>query len=253
MNNQSQYHNQQFNENYPDGMENYFWTHARNKILLSELKKNNDTNKKILEIGCAKGLVISYLRVNGVNVFGSELGSPNVLTNMKNYIFTDKDCFDLPFEFRESIEVLLLLDVLEHIENPSAFLENVLDKFPNFSKIYISVPSRSELWSSYDIKYGHFKRYDLLSTKALFNPSKLQASTIKYLFHCLYLPALYKAKTSGVRNEKLNPPTTKMKILIHRFLSFILYLDYKLFPKKMVGTSILCILEKTDVESKENS
>ena len=240
----SSYTADDFATNYPVGMVNYYWTYARNKILLRELKKHGFSGKKILEIGCATGLVVSYLRENGLAIWGVELGDPDVLPGAKEFVYKKQDCLDLPADFRTSVDVVMLLDVIEHIEDPIPFLQAIVASYPNAQHIVISVPSRSELWSSYDVEYRHYRRYDLGQIRDTVAAIPYEIQSIAYLFKSLYPPAWIAAKTSGKRNHIVRPPLTKMMIFIHRCLSMVLYLDYLILPGRWVGSSILTVFRK---------
>ena len=69
--------------------------------------------------------------------------------------------FDLPEEERRGVTTLLVLDVIEHLEDPIAFLREVLSSFPDVSSLIVTVPAREELWSAFDDFYGHHRRYTL--------------------------------------------------------------------------------------------
>jgi hypothetical protein len=64
-----------FREAYPDGIENNYWSVARNWIIEAALPDK----AHILEIGCGRGVVVSYLLSRGGNAWGSELASPPLL------------------------------------------------------------------------------------------------------------------------------------------------------------------------------
>jgi SAM-dependent methyltransferase len=235
---------EEFSTNYPPGMHNYYWTHARNRILLRELRKEGLSGRKFLEIGCATGLVVSYLRQHGLQVWGAESGDPVVLDGAEGFIFIRQDCLDLPVEFRKSIEVVMLLDVIEHLEDPAGFLKSVAEAYPNARHMILSVPSRRELWSSYDVEYRHFRRYDFQKMRETVAPLPYRLHKMNYLFTLLYLPAWIAAKTSGKRNHVVRPPLTRGAIRIHRLLSWLLHMDYLIIPGAVWGSSILAVLKR---------
>ena len=59
--------------NYPDGIENHYWITAKNHIIYDAIIKNGLTNLKLLEVGCGRGGVITFLAGKKLNVFGLEL------------------------------------------------------------------------------------------------------------------------------------------------------------------------------------
>ncbi|GAB7140312.1 hypothetical protein RsTz2092_02600 [Deferribacterales bacterium RsTz2092] len=59
----------------------------------------------------------------------------------------------------KSIDCVLLMDVLEHVEDEGAFLKGVLNKLSDNGSVVITVPAWQFLWSPHDSFVGHFRRY----------------------------------------------------------------------------------------------
>jgi len=55
---------------------------------------------------------------------------------------------------------ILLMDVLEHIENDSAFLKSTLEKISVGSTVLITVPAFQFLFSEHDQFLKHYRRYN---------------------------------------------------------------------------------------------
>jgi hypothetical protein len=229
----------QFNKIYPEGIGNHYWNHARNRIIRKFLKKHKLDGGKIIEIGCGRGVVLDFLRKNGMNCLGAELGDPEPISDTREYIFTKTDAFELPAELRQSFETVLLFDVIEHIENPSEFLFNIRQKFVNAKYLVITVPARQELWTNYDVFNGHYKRYNLADFKYLSIPglSLLEAS---YFNHLLYPVFWVYARFIKKRGTEIMVPAGTF-VLMHRIMSLLLQMDFSLCPAGFYGTSIIAI------------
>jgi hypothetical protein len=232
---------EQFAALYPDGIKNHFWNRARNRILRRFLERNRCQNDPVLEIGCGRGIVVEYLRSVGMQCSGVELGQAEALSNVRDLIQTGTDAFDLPDDFRKSIRTILLLDVLEHFQEPETFLTRVTLYFTNVQNIVVTLPARSELWSNYDEYNGHFRRYDSEMLQRL-RPSGLQLKEFRYFNHILY-PAfwviirLFRQRATTVRAPK------GKAIFLHLILSLILQVDDFLLPARLPGTSLLGIFK----------
>ncbi len=233
---------EQYKLAYPDGIEHHYWYIARTRIIYTEIKKAGLEQAKFLEIGCGKGTVIKLLK-DKLDIKGVELANIEPDEDVKAWITHHTDAIDLDEDFRNSIEVIMLLDVIEHIEDPVAFLQNIQKHFPNATHFIITVPARPELWSNYDEYYGHFKRYDLNDFTKLSQQLQLKSILTNYFFHTLYPPGRLVMQFKKERNLKFTAPTGLGKI-IHCVLSIYLYCEYKILPKKIYGTSVLSILEK---------
>lgn len=228
----------QYDLAYPDGIEHHYWYIARSRIIYKEIQKAGIAEAKFLEIGCGKGTVIKALRQHQLDITGVELADISPEAALQPYISWNTDALDMAADFCASVEVIMLLDVIEHLENPLAFLESIKAHFPNARHFIITVPARPELWSNYDEFYGHFKRYtpeDLLTLS-----SKLQFQPVlsRYFFHSLYLPGRLVMRFKKERNLRFTAPKGLSK-WIHKLLAFCFYWDYKILPGKLYGTSVI--------------
>lgn len=231
---------EQYDNIYPEGIEKHYWNHARNKIILHQLKKHNLTENKILEIGCGKGIVVKYLRNKNIDCYGAELADISIDNELKEFVITKIDANTLNFEERESYNTIMLLDVIEHIEKPEEFLSTLKSNFPNAKTFIISVPACSELWSNYDEYNGHFRRYDKNLLTGTLNKSGFTSLKTKYLFHLLYLPALMLVKAKKQRSVELKAPKGISKI-IHKILSLYFFIESIVYFHAFKGTSLITI------------
>jgi hypothetical protein len=235
----SAFSQEQFNSIYPDGIENHYWNHARNRIIRKLLRKNQIFGGKILEIGCGKGVVVKYLRDQKIDCYGVELADVKVPLSLAPYVSASVNAFTLPQEFRESIDTVMILDVIEHLENPESFVNSILSSFSHITHIVVTVPARQELWTNYDTFNGHFRRYSLSDIVHL-NDENLVLQEAGYFNHILYPFFLIIAWLIRNRGTSIKAPSG-MGIALHRFLSWILQTDYFLFPRKLAGTSIIAL------------
>ena len=233
----------QFDLAYPPGVEAHYWQKARARIILRELKKAGLIQKKMLEIGCGKGAVVKTLLKSGLNIVGVELAAIDAYKEVKDKVITGKDAIELDAQLRNSIEVILLLDVIEHIEQPAEFIHNILKYYPNVNHILVTVPARQELWSNYDEFYGHYRRYDREGLNKLASVMKWTLITSGYLFHGLYLPAKLSMYMNKKREVKINAPTGPLKI-VHKLLAAAFFLDFVLLPGSLYGSSLMGILRR---------
>lgn len=98
-----------------------------------------------------KGVDISRQAIDAARKYGDffEVISPSDLTHVSG-----KD-------------LILLMDVLEHIEDDYNFIKTLLDRMKEGSYLLISVPAFQGLYSSWDKTLGHFRRYTHKTLKQL--------------------------------------------------------------------------------------
>ena len=230
---------EQFDAIYPAGIERHYWNHARNHIIGTLLAQYGLNKGSILEIGCGKGIVVDFLRVRGIDCAGVEQGDAEVLPGCRDHVFTNTDAFELPAATRQGVETILLLDVLEHMPDPDAFIGDIREKFENARHLLVTVPARQELWSNYDVYNGHFRRYSLSDALHL-SVSQIAVRDARYFFHLLYPVFWILTRMVRKRNTVIKAPAGVF-ILLHRAISWVLRMDFHIMPHHWRGTSIIAV------------
>jgi len=229
---------EQYDLAYPDGIENHFWNLSRNNIILRKLK--NKKQSKILDIGCGRGITVEYLRNEGFDCYGCDISSGKAISkNISQYLSFKQDAFDLDIDLRKSIDTILLLDVVEHLEDVETFINKLLHSFHNLSYLIITVPARQELWSNYDVFYGHYLRYNNNTLKSQLIKCDLSITKTSYFFKALYLPSLLLMILKKKRSLIINAPKTMFQIIAHKALAMFFFLEEWILPNKLIGTSLL--------------
>jgi SAM-dependent methyltransferase len=230
---------QQMIEPYPPGIERHFWTLARNRIVLSEIRaaeaKFGKLNR-VLEIGCGRGVVLKYLRDQGVDCHGVEPSPVALPGDLALNVHSGIDCFQIPGHERAGYGGLLLLDVLEHIAEPIGFLREVRSAYPSARVLILTVPARTELWSNYDEYFGHFRRYSVPTLAAELRGANFAKVHARYLFRALYPVMLSIKLWRGQRSTTTRAPDNPG---LHRFIADCFCAEERLLPGCIPGTSII--------------
>jgi hypothetical protein len=237
----SAFSDNQFSAIYPPGIEDFYWNKAKNMVVGDVLSYLHP--KSILDIGAGRGVVTAYLKGRGFSVWGVERASLDLPKNMEGIVFAGKEVDDIPLDIRQRTDAILLLDVIEHLENPSGIIISAEKALPNLKNIIITVPARQELWSNYDEFNGHYRRYNRINLQSLMTGLGWQIDYNGYYFHALYWPAWLMIKLGFKRNTTLMAPTDWKKY-IHSLLAYMFYWEYKLLPRFLVGSSIVAVFKK---------
>ena len=238
---QTQYSVEQFADNYPEGMQNNYWIYARSLFVRHILRRCLSVGTNILEIGCGAGIVLDFLARSGFTCRGVGLGTPLLLPSVKPLAWTGMGFQALDGSYRDSVQAVLLLDVVEHIESPPQFLRDISEAFSNLETVLITVPARQELWSNYDDYFGHYRRYDPQSLCALLAESGYEVDDIGYFFHGLYLPMLVFKKLGLKRRVKNSGPKA---VWVHRLLAYCYYVESRILPKWLIGGSVYVVAKR---------
>ena len=83
-------------------------------------------------------------------------------------------------------DLMVLMDVLEHIEDDHAFLRHFTDMAKPGTHFFITVPAFQFLWSGHDVYLEHFRRYRLGQIKAVAKSAGLEIQQSHYFFGALF-------------------------------------------------------------------
>jgi 2-polyprenyl-3-methyl-5-hydroxy-6-metoxy-1,4-benzoquinol methylase len=111
---------------------------------LKQVVKNKQTDK-ILEIGCGLGYLSHSLRTENYNVLGLDISQKAIDSanaNFGNY-YICQDIYDYAKTNVNSFEVVILTEVIEHIEAPINFLEAILKVLKPNGRIILTTPNKS--------------------------------------------------------------------------------------------------------------
>lgn len=219
---------------FPPGYEDHFWHQARRRVVLAELAKQRVS--AVLDIGCGPGQYVQAIRAAGYDGFGCEPGEAIVEATLAPYVLSRTDVEALPMEMRARVNVALLLDVIEHLPDPAAFLLRVKRALPRLETLIVTVPARAELWSELDRRAGHHQRFVLEDLIRLLHDVGFHVVDATYLFRMLYPVAWLTARRAHSR-VVASPRHPRL----HRALGRVLAAERRLLPRTLPGTSALCV------------
>lgn len=228
-----------------------FWFNARNALITWALGKYFPKLDSLLEIGCGTGYVLTEVsktfpraRLVGSEIFTAGLGF--AATRVPNASLVQMDARSIPY-VRE-FDVVAAFDVIEHIVEDVAVLNNLYQAVKPGGGLLLTVPQHQWLWSAADDYACHERRYSdvELQGKLATTGFEIVRSTS---FVSLLLPAMLISRRRDSQKETYDPLAEfQISPWLNSALGHILWIERLLiragvnFP---LGGSRLVVARKT--------
>lgn len=187
---------------YVELCSSHWWWKSRKQVVLRELRRclqNTTKPLRILDIGCANGYLFDDLSKYG-EVYGLEPDAQLIAHAGK---WTDRiTCSQLHTDFRpeQPFDVILMLDVLEHLEDDLGALQHLHSLLQDGGTLLLTVPALPSLWSAHDTVNHHFRRYTHRSLAEQLEAAEFEITRLRSLFRWS-LPLLYLRKWLAPPNQ----------------------------------------------------
>lgn len=141
--------------------ETYWWHVAKRELVKSLLSAHFAPPGTLVEGGVGSGRNLLEFRKLGYDVVGFDI-MPEAVEHAKRHDLSRVQQHDLaqpwPLE-EESVSAVVMLDVLEHTEDPVQVLRNAHRVLRPGGGIVLTVPAHPWLFCEWDRKLGHYRRY----------------------------------------------------------------------------------------------
>jgi SAM-dependent methyltransferase len=224
---------------YRELYERHWWWRAREAMLVSELRRlcPPDGFGDILDIGCGDALFFDKLR---------EFGKPQGVEPDATLVSEETRCrgevhLGTLDDFRTDTRfgLIIMADVLEHVQDDAAFLARALELLRDDGLILATVPALPFLWTAHDEVNHHYRRYTRATLRALASRAGADMLAMRWWFRWT-VPLRLVAKLARPRAQSIVriPPAP-----INAVLERVSLLDYRLRRLPLgPGTSLFAVV-----------
>ena len=167
----------------------HWWFRARRRVLLAALgpPPGDAAGRRVLDVGCGDGLffddLAAYGRVAGIEVEEALLDPDGPHWAAIRTTPLGQDPRD-----REPHGLVVALDVMEHVEDDSAFAAGLFAATAPGGRLLLTVPAFAALWDRHDEVNHHFRRYTPASLRARLEGAGFVLDACRCVFPSLYAP-----------------------------------------------------------------
>ncbi len=151
---------------------------------------------------------------------------------------------------RSDAELVLLLDVLEHVRDDISFVREYAGKVSPGTQFVISAPAYQSLFSTHDVFLGHYRRYTASSLEACIRAGGLTILRTRFFFlfilptvACMRL--ISRLRMKATKSEAVSSDLKSHGKLTNRALIQAHRLESAFFRfNRFAGLSVLCLATK---------
>jgi len=217
-----------------------WWWFAGRHDLLSNIY-NNIINNKVLEVGCGSG--DNSKSFVSQSYYGIDISQDSIRSGdrSKNLMVGTAD--KLPF-VNKSFDIVILLDVIEHLDIESSALTEVHRVLKDDGSILILVPAFQFLWNSHDVLNEHKRRYTKSMLAKILKNSFVITKLTYWNFFLFFPIAISKILNNNDDNQTGIRDFPK---IINSILLLLLKIENKFICSGIylpIGITLLCMCKK---------
>jgi 2-polyprenyl-3-methyl-5-hydroxy-6-metoxy-1,4-benzoquinol methylase len=227
-----------------ESISEHWYYRSKAKALSNLLGKS--APKHILDVGAGSGFFSRYLLANS----SAQLASCVDISYPEE--FDDQEA-GKPILFRRSIEkndadVVLLMDVLEHVDDDVGLLAHYVEKAPMGARFVISVPAFEFLWSGHDVFLEHKRRYQLAQLEQVVKKAGLKVTQGGYFFGAVFPIAAVMRLVKRMTTDAHKPTQSDLSAhhpLVNGILAAACSAEVPLMKlNRLAGLTVFCLAQK---------
>ncbi len=220
----------------------HWWWQARSEFVVNLIDSLElPAGASILDIGCGGGWSFDAWNRYGT-VHGVELDPLLVARAGDHRSRIHTGPFDRTYRPERRFSLIVMLDVLEHLEKPDEALGYAMELLEPGGRILITVPSMPSVWTSHDDLNHHFVRYTRRSFRALAESTGFQIEQLDYFFHwTTFVKLMFRLKEACIRTAPRSPTIPSPKV--NAFFREFSIAEQRFLGKWKIpfGTSLVCL------------
>ena len=200
--------------------DNYWWHIAKRRLVLRLLGQFAPAPGRLVEGGIGSGRNLVEFHKQGYDVTGFDL-MPESVEHVRRRGISDVRVHDLEDPWpvdAHSLTAVVLLDVLEHLEDPVTVLKHVHNALSDGGAVVVTVPACPWLFSRWDEQLGHYRRYNIREFRRQARDSGFRVHWLNH-WNCFTLPAAVAVRSwEKVFPRRTQPDFPEVSDLTNRIL-----------------------------------
>ena len=179
------------------------WYYRAKAAALGKILRNHEPHS-ILDVGAGSGYFSRVLLQTTSET--KAMCVDTAYLDAREELCANKPISFRPFIAHNDADLVLVMDVLEHVPDEIALLRPYVDSAKPGTRFVISVPAFQFLWSGHDVFLGHYRRYTISSLERALQTCGLQLVSDHYYYACVFpLAAVLRLAERAFRRKQVTP------------------------------------------------
>ena len=173
-----------------------------------------DKHARIFDVGCGTGDNLGFLAAHGRVTAMEKHDTALAYARARNIgnVYEGNLPDGIPDEVGGDYDIIVMFDVLEHIEDDARCLSILLEHAKGKGKLILTVPAYRFLWSNHDVIHHHKRRYTSANLRKALEANGWR---VNYISYCPYNG---KIQTAG-RKCRIDHATDLAEYYIEEYIS----------------------------------
>jgi SAM-dependent methyltransferase len=230
-----------------DADRSHWWFRGKAALVATALQRTGGHDGFLADVGAGAGGVTAMIGWDPSAVAVLEAGSALVRHARHGNGMPAVQSAVAPVPLAtSSVDVVCLLDVIEHLPDPSAALTEAHRALRAGGRLVVNVPAHQWLWSSADVHLGHHRRYDRALLRSQLAAAGFEPVLLSHVFSWLVPPVWVERR---LRPERVGDPALgldRTSFVLDRAAMVLTTVERLLLGRvsSPFGTSLLCVARK---------
>ena len=229
----------------------HWWFRAKRRLVVQALDGRVDgrSGGRAVDVGCGTGAMVEELARQGFSTVGTDMSAAALHhARSESGSLLSSTAENLPFA-TGVFDVLTSLDVVEHLDDDVAALQEYRRVLRPGGSLVLAVPAYRWAWSEHDVALGHRRRYTAPQLEAAATMAGLRVERCTY-FHSWLVPAALLLRRTPLRLLLRGAPEEASFVSpsINRLLGLVASVERTIATRARVpfGLSILLVATRPE-------
>lgn len=205
-----------------------------NKYVADLFFSNIDKTENILDFGAGYGLITEKFKKKGYKISAVEINK----TALEKLNDKNIDSYNLIEKVPKSINCIISLNVLEHIEDDDKYIKKFYNHLPQDGKLILYLPTSNLIWTELDDMVNHKRRYSKSGVVELLNSNSFEIEKIFFVDFIGWIVLFF------LKMFRLKLDFDKRKIKFYDKFIFRTFKFTDYFFKNIIGKNLFIVASK---------